>query len=252
MTLFSRVTLPLPPHSGGFFVGGRPAVARDLRTSPWGLLGFRPGFARPLARVLRLFCTVFARANGEARGLRGLVADFLRVLRMLRLMQHEGRGYAYWAVNTEPDMADENLEHLLVRKDEIHRVSPWASVRLRYIRDDLAPLIDKGVPIKHLLALLAPLDITNRRETLRQFVLDEFPEEYARYYAKRATAARIRSQAGETTPPPTPPKATHNPPKSEPEPAPSRTGTKRLTVDSMLGKVGDFSRGKHFETNDGE
>lgn len=155
-------------------------------------------------------------------------------------------------------MADDNLDHLLPRREEIRQVSPWASVQLRYIRDDLAPLIDKGVPIKHLLTLLKPLGITRRRETLRQFVLDEFPEQYARYYAKRATAARIRDEVAEkpVKPRPNSEKKEADPPTSQ-APMPAKESgkspqTKRLSVDSMLGQIGDFSAGKHFENEKGE
>lgn len=152
-------------------------------------------------------------------------------------------------------MADDSLDHLLPRKGEIQRVSPWASVQLRFIRDDLAPLIDKGVPIKHLLRLLAPLEITNRRETLRQFVLDEFPEEYARYYAKRGTAERIRREAAperRSEAPDTAPDVETKEEEERPDiPAASRK-TKRLNVGDMLGQVGDFASGKHLETSKGE
>lgn len=148
-------------------------------------------------------------------------------------------------------MNDENLDHLIPRKDEISRVSPWASVQLRLIRDDLEPLIAKGVPLKHLLKLLAPLEITGRRETLRQFVRDEFPEHYARYYAKRVTAEKMQRQPGARNstraPAPTPaPEPTPEPAPEKTKPTPERK-TKRLSVDSMLGQVGDFAAGKHLE-----
>lgn len=151
-------------------------------------------------------------------------------------------------------MADDNLDYLLPRKEEIHEVSTWASVKLRFIRDDLAPFIGRGLPIKHLMRMLAPLEITNRRETVRRFVLDEFPEEYARYYAKRATANRIRRQTEKPKAEPTPasqsapaaPKASES---STEKPTAAR-GTKRLEVDSMLGRIGDFTAGKQFENSD--
>ena len=149
-------------------------------------------------------------------------------------------------------MEDENLDHLIPRKAELHRVSPWASVQLRLIRDDLAPLVARGVPIKHLLKLLAPLEITHRRETLRQFVRDEFPDDYARYYAKRVTVERMQRQPGkrhhDTRAPAPEPKAEPVPEKTKPTP---ERKTKRLSVDSMLGQVGDFAAGKHLEKENG-
>lgn len=155
-------------------------------------------------------------------------------------------------------MEDENLNHLIPRKDEIKRVSPWSSVKLRLIRDDLAPLIARGVPIKHLLKLLAPLDITGRRETVRQFIRDEFPDDYARYYAKRVTVEKMKRQPGERketrTLAPTKTPAPEPAPNTKPEPVPEKTKptperkTKRLSVDSMLGQVGDFAAGKHLDT----
>lgn len=88
-------------------------------------------------------------------------------------------------------MYEEHLEHLLSRKLEIDEVSPWARVKLRLIKDDLEPLISKGVPIKHLIRLLAPLEITERKDTLRKFILEEFPAAYAKYYAKQKKAKQI-------------------------------------------------------------
>lgn len=145
-------------------------------------------------------------------------------------------------------MEDDSLQHLLPRKAEINGVSTWASVKLRFIRDDLEPLIARGVPIKHLLRLLAPLEITRRRETMRQFVLDEFPQHYARYYAKRATAERIKQQETpvKTTRENTPSKAPDSEAEAE-KPKPSRGSPKRLNVDNMLTQVGDFAAGKQFD-----
>lgn len=148
-------------------------------------------------------------------------------------------------------MDDDSLQHLLPRKAEINAVSTWASVKLRYIRDDLAPLIERGVPIKHLLKLLAPLDITRRRETLRQFVLSEFPEHYARYYAKRATAERIR-QGRHTESVITTQQAAPARPPEAPTKAPKREPAKPLDIDRMLTQVGDFAAGKQFEKTKGK
>lgn len=91
-------------------------------------------------------------------------------------------------------MEDDNLEHLIKRKDEISRVSTWPNVKLRIIREDIAPLIEHGVPIKHLLKLLEPLEITSRADTLRAFILAEFPEQFARYYTKKGKADEILSK----------------------------------------------------------
>ncbi|MDX5979569.1 hypothetical protein [Vreelandella alkaliphila] len=154
-------------------------------------------------------------------------------------------------------MHDENLDHLIPRKKEIHGVSGWASVQLRYIRDELKPFVERGMPVKHIMRLLAPLDITQRRETVRQFLLDEFPEHYARYYAKSETAKRIRGQVSEQKPIPktvqqkTPTQSTPSaltdkaePPKSAVKPA---QGTKRLSVEGMLNSASEFTSGKHFD-----
>jgi len=155
-------------------------------------------------------------------------------------------------------MTDENLEHLLPRKAEINGVSSWASVKLRYIREDLAPLIEKGIPIKHLLRLLEPLEITRRRETVRQFLIDEFPEEYARYYAKKVTAERIMSgdDVGGS-----PPEAARKKPERVPINPTLETAetvrkddanrqAKRLNIDDMAKSMSDFSNGKALETNE--
>lgn len=143
-------------------------------------------------------------------------------------------------------MSDDTLQHLLPRKAEINGVSTWASVKLRYIRSDLEPLIERGVPIKHLLKLLAPLGITRRRETLRQFVLSEFPAHYARYYAKRATAQRIQ-QERKPEPVKTTQQAAPEIPPEAPHKAPARGPAKVLNVDKMLTQVGDFAAGKQFD-----
>jgi hypothetical protein len=157
-------------------------------------------------------------------------------------------------------MHDENLKHLIPRKAEIHGVSSWASVQLRYIREELSPLVERGMPVKHIMKLLEPLDITQRRETVRQFLLDEFPEHYARYYAKGDTAKRIRQQVSvEKTPSKTvqreaPKKGTVTAPTAEakpPAPEPAQ-GTKKLDVEGMLNSASEFKSGKHFEKNQGE
>lgn len=93
-------------------------------------------------------------------------------------------------------MYEEQIEHLLSKKKEIDEVSPWARVKLRVIKDDLEPLINKGVPIKHLIKILAPLEITKRKDTLRKFILEEFPAAYAKYYAKQKKAQLIKDELG--------------------------------------------------------
>lgn len=155
-------------------------------------------------------------------------------------------------------MHDENLDHLIPRKEEIHRVSSWASVQLRYIREELSPLVERGMPVKHIMKLLEPLEITQRRETVRQFLLDEFPEHYARYYAKSDTAKRIRQQVSVEKPPPktvqqgTPKKDTVPVATKKAEPQKPAQGTKRLDVEGMLSSASDFTSGKHFEKHQGE
>lgn len=154
-------------------------------------------------------------------------------------------------------MHDQDLDHLIPRKKEIHGVSGWASVQLRYIRDELKPFVERGMPVKHIMRLLAPLEITQRRETIRQFLLDEFPEHYARYYAKSETAKRIRGQVSERKeiPKTVQPKAiqTDTPPRQVEPPAPPKpaqqkaTGTKQLDVESMLKSASNFTSGKHFD-----
>tara|TARA_R110002051_G_scaffold53697_3_gene101019 strand:- start:3474 stop:3953 length:480 start_codon:yes stop_codon:yes gene_type:complete len=158
-------------------------------------------------------------------------------------------------------MNDENLDHLIPRKDELHRISPWAKVQLRLIRDDLAPFFQRGVPLKHLLTLLEPLEITNRRETLRQFVRDEFPDAYVRYYAKRGTADRFkrehRQQEAVLEPSNGSSAAAGNESqkrdndqqlkKATEEKTKLERKTKRLDVDTMLSQVGDFASGKQFD-----
>lgn len=156
-------------------------------------------------------------------------------------------------------MNDENLDHLIPRKAELHEVSPWASVRLRLIREDLAPFLKQGVPIKHLLKLLAPLEITCRRETLRKFIRDEFPDEYARYYAKRVTVERMQRQPDsrnnataassvETEAQPLPGRDKEQQSVVAPkEKTAHERKTKQLDVDSMLTQVGDFASGKQFD-----
>ncbi|MGP9633762.1 hypothetical protein ACT3R7_11915 [Halomonas sp. AOP43-A1-21] len=154
-------------------------------------------------------------------------------------------------------MKDDNLDHLIPRKKEIHQVSGWASVQLRYIREELKPLVESGMPVKHIMRLLEPLEITQRRETVRQFLLDEFPEHYARYYAKGDTAKRIRGQVSEQKPIPktvqreapkkdTPiaPVETPAPPKAAAKPA---QGTRRLNVEGMLSSASEFTAGKHLD-----
>lgn len=91
-------------------------------------------------------------------------------------------------------MYEDQIQHLLKRKQEIDEVSPWARVKLRVIKEDLAPLIEKGVPIKHLIRILQPLEITSRKDTLRKFIIQEFPEAYARYYAKMRKASAITKE----------------------------------------------------------
>ena len=80
-----------------------------------------------------------------------------------------------------------DLEHLYEKKEAICAVSGKVSGRLRYIRDDLEPLIDKGVPIKHLTRILSELGITNRENSVRRFIRNEYPDTYAKYYANAKT-----------------------------------------------------------------
>lgn len=144
-------------------------------------------------------------------------------------------------------MEDVSLNYLLPRKEEINGVSPWASVQLRYIRDDLKPLIERGVPINHLVSLIAPLEITSRKNTIRNFIRSEYPEYYARYYAKAGTAEQIRNEQHRRMAVP----ETH---KKEEAPKPTKKekshAGEKSDINRMLGMVSDFAAGAHFKNDD--
>lgn len=152
------------------------------------------------------------------------------------------------------------LDHLKERVDDIKAVSGKVAGQLRFIRDDLAPMIEKGLPLKYILAQLAALGITQRLDTLRRFVRQEFPDAYVRYYAQKATAEKLqrqrlgRERLPEDTWQPSPPATASQPPAvtpAEEAPAPRRRHAERLDINELTSRLGDVAKGRHF-TNEKE
>lgn len=151
------------------------------------------------------------------------------------------------------------LDHLKERVDDIKAVSGKVAGQLRFIRDDLAPMIEKGLPLKYVLAQLAALGITQRLDTLRRFVRQEFPDAYVRYYAQKATAEKLQRQRLGHVPLPEDTRQSSPPAASEPSavtpaeetPAPRRRHAERLDINDLTSRLGDFAKGRHF-TNEKE
>lgn len=88
-------------------------------------------------------------------------------------------------------MAFKTLEHLQESVDEIKSVSGKVRTQLVYIKDDLLPLLEQGVPMQYLLRELDKLGITRRRETVRCFIKEEFPDIYDLHYQQCTRAERL-------------------------------------------------------------
>ena len=140
--------------------------------------------------------------------------------------------------------------HSINAPPDLCALSPWPSVRLRIIKAELAPLIEAGCSLTFMLGLLAPLGITRRRDTLRAFIREEFPAEYARYYARqgRRTPQRERDAPVSVTPP-RQPMPTRPVTERQPDANPLKP---KLGVERLLDQLGNFQAGTHLHNHEAE
>ena len=138
------------------------------------------------------------------------------------------------------------LDHLRPHKEAICAVSGQVSGRLRYIRNDLEPLISQGVPIKHLTRLLSELGITNRKNSVRDFIKSEYPDFYTRYYAKNKVIPRNAAPSTGNGEVPVRPaeessltKMTSNDPASYPQKETPSSLLSELTTSMRRGQAGE-------------
>ena len=153
----------------------------------------------------------------------------------------------------------ENLDHVIPRKKELAAASGKAKPKLRMISDELAPFIEKGYPVKFLLKLIKPLDITHRANTVREFIQEEFPDQYARYYSRNtdhtAPAAQKTLTRSDDRPDDDQTSGKSGGPVRTNENSASRVdkpkggATQRLTTDDVINSMKKFSTGDNTRGN---